>query len=306
MLTFKTITAEDKCKRLWDKFSAKKGIWDLWDFRHCFHTPNFRLNFILGMKDGEEIGIIPVVYDVNDRDYVYFGGGFPERNKIMIRDKGLLPDFLENCPKETFLYYIDASESYCDFEEGDKRYFLMLGKYGHDFSGYLATFNKKHRKNLNYDLKKLKETGYSLVLNDFNDFGAFMEMSKARFGIESDYNDADFVGSMQKAIDLARKMGILEMISARIKGKTEAVGIGIMYNGYYYVLGNARNAGIKNLGKLLISEQIKSAILKKCDEIDFLSTESNWKELWNLESEQMLEYQKPIQARKSAEISAIP
>lgn len=305
MLRFKTITAEGECKRLWEKFSAKKGIWDLWDFRHCFHTSNFRLNFILGMKDGEEIGIMPLVHDMNDGDYVYFGGGFPERNRIMIEDKSMLPDFLENCPKGTFLYYIDASDGHFDFEEGDKRYFLTLGKYGHDFSRYLATFNKKHRKNLNYDLKKLKETGYSLVFNDFDDFGAFMEMSKARFGAESDYNDADFARSMQKAIGLACRMGILEMISVRIDGKTKAVGIGIVYNGCYYVLGNARNAGVKNIGKLLIAEQIKSAILRKCDEIDFLSTESNWKELWNLESEQMLEYRKPIH-RKAAEVSACP
>jgi len=49
---------------------------------------------------------------------------------------------------------------------------------------------------------------------------------------------------------------------------------------------------IKNLGKLLIAEQIKSAINYNCNKIDFMSTESGWKKLWNLDSEQMYEFVK--------------
>ena len=70
------------------------------------------------------------------------------------------------------------------------------------------------------------------------------------------------------------------------------MGFGAFYNKCYYVLGVGRNPKIKNLGKLLIAEQMKNAILHKCDEIDFLSTESNWKNLWNLESEQMYQFVK--------------
>ena len=47
MLTFKTVTGLVECKKLWEKFSTKKILWDLWDFRYCFHNSKF--NFILGM-----------------------------------------------------------------------------------------------------------------------------------------------------------------------------------------------------------------------------------------------------------------
>jgi len=83
---------------------------------------------------------------------------------------------------------------------------------------------------------------------------------------------------------------MLEILSIKINNKSEAVGMGVIYNKCYYVLGVGRNIEIKNLGKLLIAEQIKSAISHKCKEVDFLSTESNWKELWNLDFEQMYEY----------------
>ena len=85
---------------------------------------------------------------------------------------------------------------------------------------------------------------------------------------------------------------MVDVISIKIGNNTEAVGLGVFYNNVYYVLGIGRNVEIKNLGKLLITEQIKSAIGLKCNEVDFLSTESGWKELWNLGSEQMYEFEK--------------
>ena len=97
---------------------------------------------------------------------------------------------------------------------------------------------------------------------------------------------------MKKLVETAQKMQILHIISVQFNGKTEAVGLGIIYNKVYYVIGSGRNIEIKNLGKLLIFEQIKSALGHNCDEIDFLSTEAGWKELWNFDSEQMYEFVK--------------
>ena len=124
------------------------------------------------------------------------------------------------------------------------------------------------------------------------DFEKLVELNKKRFGAESDYSDNDFVSAMEKIVDIALNMGILDIISIKIGENVEAVGLGVYYNGIYYVLGLGRNTDIKNLGKLLITEHIKSAITYNCKEIDFMSTESNWKELWNLDSEQMYEFVK--------------
>ena len=173
---------------------------------------------------------------------------------------------------------------------GEKRYFLDLKKFDYNFENYISSFTKKHRKNLRYDLKKLKEKDYEIIKNDAKAFDRLVELNKLSFGEESDYNDRDYVLSMKKLIDAASKMKILDMISIKIDNNTGAVGFGVFYNQCYYVLGIGRNKEIKNLGKLLISEQIKSAIKHKCNEVDFLSSESKWKELWNLDSEQMYEY----------------
>ncbi|MBW2976734.1 GNAT family N-acetyltransferase, partial [Candidatus Woesearchaeota archaeon] len=281
MLKFKTVTDKEECRSLWEKYTKKQIIWDLWDFRFCFHNSNFSFNFVLGLDGERELGILPLVFDKINKVYTYFGDTFPEQNKFLLEDKSNIKHFLEKCPKNTQIYYIDSEESkYYKFAEGDKRYFLNLEKYNCSFENYLKSFKKKHRKNLNYDLRKLKEKGYSISYNKLDDFKSFVGLNKKRFGEESDYNDETFVEGIYRAISTAFKMGILDIVSIEIGNRAEAVGLGVFYNGVYCVFGIGRNVEIKNLGKLLIAEQIKSAIEHKCKEIDFFSTESNWKELW--------------------------
>jgi hypothetical protein len=243
------------------------------------------------LEGKKQVGILPLVYDKENDTYTYFGDMFPEQNKFFLKDKKNITHFLEHSPEGTSLYYIDSNEDkYYAFIKGEKRYFLNLKKFENSFENYFNSFTKKHRKNLRYDLRKLKERGYELVKNNVKDFERLVILNKLRFGKDSDYKDKNFVLNMKKIIDIAKKSDILDMISIKIDNKTEVVGLGIFYNKCYYVLGSGRNVEIKNLGKLLIAEQIRSAISHECNEIDFLSAESKWKELWNFDSEQMYEY----------------
>ena len=292
MIEFNTITKEKECRELWEKFSEKKILWDLWDFRFCFHTKDFAFNFIVGRENGHDIGILPLVYYNPNRSYTYFGDEFPEQNKFLIKDKKNVKLFLENCPANTKIDYIDSKEAeHYQLKLGDKRYFLDLEKHANSFETFLKSFNKKHRKNLTYDLKKLKEKGYILEKNHIEDFEQLIHLNKGRFGHESTFHDVEFAESMKVFTQTALRMGLLDLLTIKIDGNKEAVGLGVIYNRVYYVLALGRNAAIKNLGKLLVVEQIKSAISHQCSEINFLSTESAWKELWNFDSEQMYKFE---------------
>lgn len=293
MLKFKTVTDEKGCRELWEEFSPKQVLWDLWNFRYCFHAGNFSFNFILGLDGRNKQGILPLVFDSNENVYTYFGEDFPEQNKLLVKDKKNISLFLGQCPIGTSISYISSEETkFFMFEPDGKRYFLDLAKYANSFENYLKSFAKKHRKNLNYDLRKLKEKGYGLERNNLKDFDRLVELNRLKFGAESNYSSESFVAGTLKLMDSALGMGALDMISIRISGKVEAVGLGVFYNQVYYVLGSGRNVEIRNLGKLMVAEQIKSAIANKCSHVDFLSTEANWKELWNLDSEQLYEFRK--------------
>ena len=313
MKKFEIIKDEKGCKELWNKFSPNEILWDLWDFRHCFHNKNFDFHFIACAENSKITGLMPLVYDKSNKHYTYFGGWFPEQNRFFLEDKKKLALFLEKCPKNTKISYIKKSEKdFYNFTSDEKRYFLNFVKYSSNndllpnlrvlenskfakqilFDNYLKTFTKKHRKNFRYDLKKLKEKNYAIKINNVEDFSKLIEFNKQRFGEKSDYHDKIFVESMKKLMESAQKKNVLHMMSVMFNEKTEAVGLGVIYNKVYYVIGIGRNVEIENLGKLLIFEQIMNALEQNCNEIDFLSTESGWKELWNLDSEQMYKFVK--------------
>ena len=111
MLNFETVTDEKVCKELWEKFSPKLILWDLWNFRSCFHNSNIRFNFICGFEGKNKVGLLPLVFDKEYNMHMYFGGTFPEQNKFYLKDKKNIKLFLENCPDETLLYYIDAEDA---------------------------------------------------------------------------------------------------------------------------------------------------------------------------------------------------
>ena len=110
MIKFEIIDDINKCKNLWDKFSPNNILWDLWDFRYCFHIKKFDFNFIVGYENKEIIGLIPLVFDKKNEIYTYFGDTFPEQNNFFLKDKNKLRLFLDQCQEDTQIYYINKSE----------------------------------------------------------------------------------------------------------------------------------------------------------------------------------------------------
>src|SRR3989338_1832373 len=294
MLKFEIVKGRKRCKALWDRFSPKMALWDLWEVRECFQHKGLSYHFILGIDNGEEAGIMPLAHHKEDNDYIYFGDLFPEQDRFLIADKKkYLRAFLDGCPKGTNILYLDNSEKgLCRLRKGCKRYFLDFSKRGSSIDGYLASFSKKHRKNLRYDLKRLEGSGCRAVFGRKGDFGRLVELNMKAFGKESDYADKNHLESMKKLLKVLEKGGMLSMISIDTGGKTEAVGMGAIFRNKYYVLASSRNTKISNLGKLLTFKQMEYALKHGCIKIDFLSYESGWKELWNLDSEDMFEFVK--------------
>jgi len=84
MITFQTYGEESECKELWNQYSPKKIMWDVWEFRRCFHTKDSEFNFILCFENGKEIGLLPLIFDRKEKIYTYFGDTFPEKNKFWL------------------------------------------------------------------------------------------------------------------------------------------------------------------------------------------------------------------------------
>lgn len=292
-MEFKIYQDIGECRKLWNLFSPKKRLFDLWDFRLCFYDNNGNEPyFIVGYEGKNPVGLIPLQFTKSKNQYNYFGGWFPERNSFFLKDKAKLAEFLEQCPESTFIEGIDSAEGkYYDFLEDEYTYYLDLSKYNNSFEKYFSSFDKKKQKNISRELKNLPK--YSIFHNRTEDFERLVELNIKQYEEDSKFNNEAIKNGIYKMTCLANKKSILDMTSLEINGKTEAVDIGIVYGQWYHaIIGGANSQKIPGIGKLMTILDIKNAIAKKAGFIDFAATSGHWKDSWKFEKEMLLKFEK--------------
>ncbi|MBU4502703.1 MAG: GNAT family N-acetyltransferase [Nanoarchaeota archaeon] len=302
-MQIKTITNITQCKKLWKEFSPKKNIWGLWDIVYSFYNRRIHKPLFLILEDdkGKIEGLLPLWFDKEGGWYTLFGGSYPENRRLWFDIKHFKL-FLEKLPTPLVLYDINNKQSediikkYPELEpmftETDYRYFINLKEVDHSFEKYVSRFNKKHRKNLRNDLKKIEQTGYKIVWETTEHIKDMIRLNIERFGEESDFKDKTILKEMKNFIKILNKKKMLFTSTVIIDNKTECVEIAAFYNKKYYVINGGYNKNIPNLGKLIVSEHIKKAIELKADEIDFLIGDSGWKKLWKFDKEQCYTFEK--------------
>lgn len=295
-MDFKICSDIDECEALWNMFSTNERLFDIWDFRACFfekseHEPYF----IVGHGRNGVEGLIPLVLHKKKGRYDYFGGWFTaERNKLYVKDKTKLKQFMEQCPNNTLIEGLDPDEGkHYPFEDDEFTHYLDLSKHNFDFDTYMGSLDKKRQKNLRHDLKGIPE--YKIYWNRLKDCRRLVELSIKGFGEDSQFNEKSIANGISKLAKLASEKGSLDMISLEIDRKVEAVDIGVILNGTYFsLIGSSNYQKIPNLGKLMTVIDIQQAISKKAGLIEFGATADHWKNMWKFEKDMLLKFEKKV------------
>lgn len=290
-MKFKICNEIEKCRELWSLFSPKGRLFDVWDYRACFYDElDNEPYFIEGFDGNEPFGLVPLCFAKSKKQYNYFGGWFPERNSFFLKDKNKLAEFLEQCPKNTFIEGIDPAEGkYYEFLDDENTYYLDLSNYNHNFDMFLGSLDKKKQKNLKRELKNIPD--YQIHYNRLKDFDRMVELNVRQYEDDSKFHDSAIKNGIFNLAQLADKNGCLQMISLEMNSKIEAVDIGVVFNDWYHaIIGGANNQKIPNIGKLMTMLDIKNAIAKKTRFVDFAATSGYWKGMWNFEKEMLLKF----------------
>ena len=284
-----------ECKKLWETFSPHRTLFDEWDVAFCFFDKTIHsLYFLVLVDNNKPKGLLPLMYESSTKSYMSFGGEYMEDIHFWF-DKGHFQLMFDNLPLNTYIFDINhiefesLSEKFpalkSHLTETDYHYFLNLNDFSHDLQKYISSFGKKHRKNLFYDLRKFESRGAGISWSSKNlGFNKLVKYNVERFGKESDFIDPDFTACMKKLLSSLKKKNIL-YTSLLTKGKKI---IGVEYAAFhkqtYYVLNGGYDLSHMNAGKYLIMLHLKKAEELKADYVDFLSGDSGWKKLWNLQS----------------------
>ncbi|MBN2102064.1 MAG: GNAT family N-acetyltransferase [Candidatus Aenigmarchaeota archaeon] len=281
---------------MWNKFSPNRVIWDLWDISFSFFDENVHKPYFILIKNEKEEGILPLWWDNESKEYRYFGGGFTE-NRSFWFDLKYFSVIFEAIPEGTKIYDINeksAEPSIIAYphlgnfvEKDDFRYFLNIEKLNSSFDEYLKTLSNTHRKKFRQDIKKIENIKHSIEWCGNECFDDLVRFNVKRFGDQSDLSDRFFTESLNKLFSYLEKEKMLQVSVFKINEEVEGIQYAAFYEGIYYVIQGGYNLDIKNLGKFLITEQIKRAISLNAKEIDFMCGEKDsWKALWNFETEQ--------------------
>ena len=297
-MKFKIVSDYKEAKELWQMFSSDQNLWDLWEVRDCFiRGTNYPLYFIVGYEGDEILGVLPLWHNIEEKHYSFIGDEFPEGNKLFLKDKKFLPEFLKQCPAETYLDYLNKDDKsfFPSFKiavhPDDCYYHLDLTGLA-TFEDYLQSFSKKHRKNLKYDLNGLLTQGLTAGLE--NDFEENIIDIISRYNLERFKNDSffaipSFSKSLLNLILWAKEGGLLQMVIIKKSGQIYGAQFAILYKGAYTVIMGSHDSSIENLGKLLTVGHIKNAINLGVKEMDFMAS-GEWKQLWQMSGSDVYEW----------------
>jgi hypothetical protein len=278
-------------EQFWNLFSTGKSLWARFDIACCFHSDDFELcGRVLESETGNVIGFVPLVFEKSMGRYTLFGGTYPEQREWWV-PKELEKYVISSLP--TPLVFFDLLSPHTESIAEDFRYHLKLSQLS-SLDEHFASFSPKHRKNLMYDIRRIKSRGvvsswsYSLF-----SYEQFVGWSVSRFGEESDLFNTVFVKEFFSFLSLLEKEGCLVTLQLLdSSGVVVGVEYAAFYNAVYYILNGGYSLEYPNAGKLLIYEHMQKAFSLGAKEIDVLNSDTGWKALWKFSKDMYYVFRK--------------
>lgn len=275
----------ETCHQLFEEFSPKKTLFELWDFRYAFYLGQKNQPvFLIFERDNSPIGLLPLWYEKDKDELRWFGSWWQEGNTFWFKDHSLIPIVCSLFPSKILLNALHVAPRMAQklgFMEDDPKYLLDLTEY-HSIESFLTRFNGKKRYNLRRDQKLILAKNPKTYFNRVKDLDQLFRLSIKRFQDkdESAFTSKERRETFRKIIKLAKEYEI-RLISTEIGNEIVGVDLVALYKGIYYALNGAYNIkkhpGLGNYTNFLL---IQDAIDLGAKAVDFLEVSYGWKEDW--------------------------
>jgi len=290
-LIVKVHTNIDECYELWEKFTPKKSLFDLWDFRYGWYQAyGCKPYFYTIYEKNKPIALLPLWFDIDKQRYEWFGSDWVEDCYFFVSDEKFIDLLIKIAPTPIELNAIEVSEAM-----KQKPYFqtmeLDYDKNIKDLSTYksiddvLHTFHKKDRHTLRHDHNLIDSYDPKVIMipsSDKNVFDRFVKMNTERF---DGYNreDSDLIIPKRRNAfyqSFVKNSGLYKtsFMEIHIQNHLAAIDIIIEYKDRYYIPrgGNDINR-FKGIGNYMIYLEYEDAIKRGFKLIDCLQVDYGWK-----------------------------
>jgi hypothetical protein len=289
----------EKCRELWKELARPKTLFDTWEFRYAFYLAYRFLPYFLLLKSStENLALLPLWYDSEEKKYVWFGSSWQEEVRFFSKDPELLPLLLSAAPAPLFLNAISAESvvaagSLVKFEADESKYVLNISGFS-NHEDYLMTLRKSDRHSLRKDRRRIESQGSRIVIDEFADFEQLVALAKKRFECKggADWEDPRRIETFRQVIKLSGASYKARMISIKIGEKTAGVDLICLLNDTYFTVKCGYDvAEFSGIGNYMNLVEIDDAIGLGMKKIDFLQNNYTWKSRW-FESIPLFKYEK--------------
>lgn len=286
-LTVRIETDLQTCHHLFEKFSPKKTLFELWSFRYAFYLGyHYQPVFLIFERGNEPVGLLPLWYESDKDELRWFGSWWQEGNTFWFRDQSIIPTVLSLFRQKILLNALCLDPSIAKkfgLITDDPKYLLSLEEYP-SVESFLNKFNGKKRYNLRRDQRLILNKNPKTIINRFEDIDFLFKLSIKRYLHKKDDQSAFVIKerreTFRQIINQAKEYKT-RIISTEIGGKVVGVDLVAIYKGVYYSLNGAYNLqkhpGLGNYTNLVL---IQDAINLGMKTLDFLEVSYGWKEEW--------------------------
>lgn len=289
-LTVKVHSQIDECYELWEKFTCKKSLFDLWDFRKAWYEGyEYRPFFYTIYERQKPLAVLPLWYNGYRKKYQWFGSDWMEDNNFFVKDEKFIDVLFQIAPSPLLLNAIEVKNNW-----GQKNIFPNLKtddpKNLKDLTGILSidellsTFEKKDRYNLRSDYAQIEAMNPRVAITEGKDFekmDMMIKMNIERFSKdpedESDFVDKERRRTYRQMLDNAGSYKA-KFIEVYIQNHLAAIDFIVTYKDRYYTMKGSNDINrFSGIGNYMVYIEFEDALKEGFSTVDCLQMDNGWK-----------------------------
>jgi hypothetical protein len=288
----------ETCYYLWDLFSPKESLFDLWDFRDAWYKGYGYTPFFYTLYEGKKcLGTLPLWFNSVKKEYQWFGSDWMEDNTFFTVDEKLIPLLIAIAPPSTYINALDINKESlgkykASIKEDCPKNIKDLTKFK-NINDYLMTLTKKERHHLRSDSQKIENYEPSVIINDTNNLGNLIDLIKLNVTRFSGEDSSDFIDEKRVRTfeAIVKNSGIYQtkFVRVEIQGYLAAIDLIITYKEKYYTpKGGNDIARFSGVGNYMVYIEFEDAINNGFTFFDNLQVDYGWKH-WYFDQKSLYE-----------------
>ena len=275
-LRLKVHSEIETCHLLWEKFSKKNSLFDLWDFRYAWHEGyNYKPYFYTLYEGKKPIAFLP---------------NWTEDCDFYVNDEKLIDLLLFIAPSPLHLNavkgkYLKIISRFGKIKDDDQKNEKDITAYS-SINSIMSSFKKKYRYNLKNSYSHIQSLDPKIIYTEGKEgnlINKLIDMNIKQFdtGILEDESDLvipERAKTYRQMVNNSGKTYITKFIEVYIQDTLAAIDFILVHKDKYYTIkGGNEIAKFGGIGNYIIYLEFEDALKKGMSKVNSLQVDYGWK-----------------------------